>query len=187
MNNQRKAIKVIATAAFATFLIALVPALAANGDTSGIGRFITIAYANAGANFASIRGRKAGENADDNETQYYALKWPSKSVFQLCSISSYAADSSFGGLPAHYSYTCDSTWRSDSEDALFAMAQKAVQADLPAGFVLWQTVVAAHMTTWQQSGTTRDIEFFVNVLERSSDHNQHCYELTMQIWAGKRP
>lgn len=173
-------------AAFAFFFIALAPALAAKGDASGIGRFITLAYANAGSNFASIRGRKGDEDADRNLTEYYTLKWPSKSVFQTCYISYYAADSSLDGLPAHYQYTCDSTWRSDSEDALFAMAQKTVQADLPNGFVAPQTE-AGGTREWVQLGSMRDISFYLYVLERSSDHNQHCYELTMEIWAGKRP
>ena len=106
---------------FASLSLAAFPAWAASDDASAIAAFLAIGFANADTNFRAITGSQL------DGPKYEALKWPDKTQFQDCHITSFP---SIGG----YLYVCISTDRSGSAQELFDMAAAAVDDNLPPGY-----------------------------------------------------
>lgn len=102
-------------------------ARAASSDASAIAGFLSIGFANADANFSSIRGKKV------DLAEYVALKWPDRTHFQSCHTWHFLADKTLG-MTEQYMYSCNSTPRHLARQALFSMAAAALRAHLPSGY-----------------------------------------------------
>jgi hypothetical protein len=100
---------------------------AADTDASAIASFLSIGLANAPTDFSAIRGDIVVSG------QYLATNWPDHTHFVSCNAWHINA------VPAariieNYSYSCNSTLRPDTPDALFKMAEQALEANLPSGY-----------------------------------------------------
>jgi hypothetical protein len=149
MNKHHWARTALAVALLAALTLPLGPAArAAGSDASAIAGFLSIGFANASNNFASIRGVKV------DLAEYKALKWPDHTHFQSCHTWHFEADAALG-MTESYMYSCNSTPRSVSTQALFNTAAKAVRANLPSSYTSGgpeKRTDGVPYQVWSQSG-----------------------------------
>lgn len=97
-------------------------------DAAAVKSFVSVAFGGAPDNFSSLRGRKVDLD------EFTATKWPDRVLFQSCHTWHFTPDSTLG-ISESYGYSCNSTRRALSREALFKIASKAVAAaGLPSGY-----------------------------------------------------
>jgi hypothetical protein len=111
-----------------TVLLDGVSAGAADTDATAIASFLSIGLANAPTKFSALTG------AEDGYSTFKATKSPDLTHFAKCEVNHQKAVPAVG-LRDDDMYSCFSTLRADASEALFKMAETAVRANLPSGYI----------------------------------------------------
>jgi hypothetical protein len=112
----------------AALLIGAPPAAAADTDAAAIASFLSIGLANAPTNFSAIRGDLVVQG------EYLTTSWPDRTHFVKCRAWHISGNPT-ANVRENYTYSCNSTLRADTREALFQLAEAAIVANIPSGYV----------------------------------------------------
>jgi hypothetical protein len=170
LHSPRWSLTALTVALFATMVLGLGPAArAASSDASAITGFLTIGFANVDSNFSSIRGAKV------DVSEYVALKWPDRTHFQSCHTWHFEANKTLD-ITEQFMYSCNSTPRSVSRQALFDMAASTLRARLPSDYTSKGPETRTDgnlLQIWSQSGKP-DVKLWA-----FANNGKPYYELSM--------
>ena len=133
-------------------MLASRPAVGADAETTAIASFLSIGLANAPGNFQALLGAQIRSNAFG--ANYVATQWPDHTHFAKCVAFSLRTDPASASYD--WSYACTSTPRDEPGEALFKMAEAAVQANLPAGYIssgVQRAYNGAPYENWKRPGS----------------------------------
>ncbi len=158
-------------------MVAPRPVGAAGTEAAAITDFVAIGLANAPTQFAALRGDQTHTN--DFGTNYQATKCADDSYFANCVTGFYKLTPTGS---ENWFYIGKSTLRAQGPDVLFAVAEAAVRASLPAGYSsqgIQKTTARASAPslpyeTWKRAGSVDVLLQIKTIQDKSS------YILTIQ-------
>jgi hypothetical protein len=156
-----------------TLMVGPRPVDATGTEAAAITDFVAIGLANAPTQFAALRGDQTRSN--DFGTNYKATKCPDDSYFASCVTGFYKLTPTGS---ENWFYVGKSTLRAQEADVLFAMAEAAVRAGLPAGYSsqgIQKTLARASAPslpyeTWKRAGSV-DVMLQIMTIQDKSYYN----------------